>query len=141
MSVSYFLANPIYSGDSIIDADTLTLTAVDDYYVIDTINPTDTVVFAAGFYSLGNELVAARVNFDTTQLNICARVSDDMKAVCLPKTNYRTLQFYVNPGFNGLYLPMGYRPLQSNGTYKFTMIVESDSKFSPNQVTLHQPVR
>jgi len=141
LSFSYFLLNPVYEGEKIVSAeDTLYLTARENYFVLDTIDVEDTVVFMVACCSYENDLIALRVNFDTTQLNMNAKVVEETKKALLSTTDYRNLQFYINPGYNTMYMPFGYSPVQS-GSHQFSVVVESDSKYSPNSTTFCQPVR
>jgi len=142
IQVSHFYLNPEYSGDSIIGAqDTLWITTSSDgTYVLDSIEMGDVVVYQAFFGSYANDLVAARVNFDTTQLDMYAKLNQEIQAILLPKSNISTIQLYLNPGFNGLCFPIVYTPLKS-GVFDFSMTVESDSQFSPRSVNFRQPVR
>ena len=141
ITTSSFYLNPIYSGDSIIAAqDTFQLKKVDDGYMLDTISPMDTLVFMVGFGSYANNLTATRVTFDTTQLDISAKIPEEIRKILLPESDIRNLQLFINSGYNFLALPMGYLPLKS-GTHQFVFTVESDSEFSPRSVVIKQPVR
>lgn len=138
--VSDYYVNPTFRGDTIVVAqDTLGTHVVDDHFVLDTIHLSDTVVLAAGFGSYANSLVAARINFDTTALNMTAKLSDAAAKVLLPSSNLRTLQLYINPGYAYVAIPLGFRPLKT-GTHRIEFVVESDSEFSPNSVVYYQPV-
>jgi len=142
IQTSMFYLNPVYRNDSIISAqDTLTMQlGKDGTYVIDTIQQGDVVVYQVLFGSYANDLIAARVNYDTTQLDMYAKLNQAIQAILLPKSDIRTIQLYLNPGFNGLSFPVGYTPLKS-GVFDFSMTVESDSQFSPRSYNFRQPVR
>ncbi|MCQ2311084.1 MAG: hypothetical protein MJZ64_04975 [Paludibacteraceae bacterium] len=141
ISLSYFYLNPIFDNGKIISAeDTLNVHTVDGLLVLDTITMQDTVVFAAGYGSIGNDLVSARVMFDTTQVNMRASLSEDITKILLPISDIRNLQLFINPGYLYVSIPLGYRPLQQ-GTHRMQFVVESDSQFSPRSVTYFQPVK
>ncbi|MCQ2343199.1 MAG: hypothetical protein MJZ75_06930 [Paludibacteraceae bacterium] len=138
---SYFYLNPEYEGDKIVRAeDTLSMRQVDDYWVLDSINLTDTVVFGVGYGSYANDLIAARVEYDSLQIRVGAQISDDVRRILLDKSDIRNLQLYINPGYNYLALPMGYKPVQP-GNHRIEFIVQSDSEFSPRNCVIYQPVR
>jgi len=142
ITTSYFYLNPTFNGDTIVAAqDTLGITGSSDgTYVIDTIQLGDTVAFYAGFCSYGNELIAARVTHDTTQLNMYPMLTPSIQAILLPTSNVRLIQLEFVPNWWYVQFPIFYTPLKS-GVYEFTMKVESDSQFSPRSVLYRQPVR
>jgi len=141
IQVSYFYLNPVFEGEKIVSAaDTLSVRFMDGAYVIDSINRDDKVVFQVHYGSYANELVAARIVFDTTQLNMYPKLSQELQSVLLPSSDVRNIQLYINPGCNGLSFPVIYQPMQS-GTFQFGLICESDSKLSPCSMQYKQPVR
>jgi len=141
IQTSYFYVNPFYEGDNIVLADdTLSMTLSNGTYVLDSIDVDDKVVVMAGFGSYTNDLIAVRVNFDSTQLNMQAPVSQKVKDILLPSSNLQTIQLLLNPGYNYLAIPLNYTPRKS-GVFQFSLIVESDSEFSPSTVLFTQPVR
>jgi len=143
IQVSHFYLNPKYEGEKIIAAqDTLLYAFKDGAYVLDTINMGDEpkVAFQVLFGSYANDLISTRVTFDTTQLDMQAKLSTELRSILLPSSDLRTIQLYINPGFNCVSFPVTYRPLKS-GTFQFSLMVESDSELSPSTVVFKQPVR
>lgn len=140
---SHFYLNPVYSGDSIVAAqDTLDSVAVspsDGYYHLKPIHLGDTVVFVAGFGSVANDLIAARMNVDTLSLLQSARIGDDFRAILLPESDEKHIQLLFKPGYSFAALRVGYRPIKV-GEHTIELVVESDSKFSPQSQIFKQPV-
>lgn len=137
--------NPTFHGDTLVSAeDTMAVKYDADlnaYVMTDTLSvtPRDSVVFAVRFWSMGNDLIATRINFDTTALNLQITINDEIRQVLAEKSNLRTAQLYYNPGYNMVSFAAGYAPLKE-GLHKLEFVVESDSKYSPVSYLFLQPV-
>lgn len=137
--------NPTFHGDTLVAAeDTMSFKYDSDlnaYYMADTltVSPKDSVVFAMGFCSMGNDLIAARINFDTTALDLQVTINKEISDVLTGQTNLRMAQLYFQPGYNAVSFSAGYSPLKE-GTHKIEFVVESDSKYSPVKYVCFQPV-
>lgn len=144
IGISYILVNPIYRNDTLIGAmDTMNVKYDDKLsaYRLDTlsISKNDTIVFAAGYNSFGNDLIAAKVNFDTTAIAFRLAMNDEFMKVLTDKSDVRNAQLYFAPGYNYVSIPMGYKPIKT-GMHTIEFVVESNSKFSPSTLTMIQPV-
>ncbi len=140
---SSFYLNPVYRGDSIVAAqdtlDSVAVSPLDGYYHLKPIHVGDTVVFVAGFGSVANDLIAARMNVDTLSLIPSAQMGDDFRAILLPESDTKHVQLLFKPGYSFAALRVGYRPIKT-GEHTIELVVESDSKFSPKSQIFKQPV-
>ena len=104
-------------------------------YNADSLFVGDTIVSAVGFASLGNNLVSAHVDWDTTSVYIWSRFSEDVKQVFLPQTDTLTLDFYFPAGYNYYGMPLYLIPKKA-GSSALKLTVVSDSKYSPAEQAL-----
>lgn len=109
---------------------------------LDTIHLGDTVNFTVLFDAYGNTLTAAKyawdsdmakleVTFDSTLVKLLATGSDTAKG---------NLLFSEAQDLRAVVLPMHYVPLKQGST-NMRFQIESNSKFSPNNLSLTFPVR
>lgn len=137
--------NPIFHGDTLVSAeDTMKFKFDNDlnaYIMTDTLSvtPRDSVAFALAFCSLGNDLVATRINFDTTTVNLQVTLNKEITDVLTEQSNFRLAQLHYKPGYNAVSFSAGFVPLKE-GTHKIEFVVESDSKYSPVRYVFLQPV-
>lgn len=138
--------NPTFHGDTLVAAeDTMAFKYDADmnaYMITDTlsVSPRDSVVFAVRFWSMGNDLLATRINFDTTAIGLQITIGDEIRNVLTDKSNIRTAQLYYKPGYNMVSFAAGFVPLKE-GLHKLEFVVESDSKYSPVSYLFLLPVR
>lgn len=139
---SHFYVNPVFKQDSLVSAtDTLKLSydSEDNLYKTDTICIGDTVVFASSFYTVTNNLIAVKINWDE-RLNLWFPLTDDVRKVLTNQSDTAAGQLYFNPGYNLVSFPIYFTTHQS-GNMDLKLSVESDSEFSTSSVAFKIPVK
>lgn len=140
---SYFYVNPVFDGDSLVSAtDTLSLfyDSQDGSYEMDTLRVGDTVLFASTYYTLNSNLVAVKMEWDSSRMNLWYTLTEDIEKVLTSETNIATGDLYFDPGYNRVSFPIRFAPIVKGGmTLKLT--VESDSEFSTSSVLFYIPVK
>lgn len=139
---SYMYVNPVFVGDSLAYAlDTLSLyyNSDDDLYQTDTMYIGDTVMFATAFYTVTNNLVAVRLNWDE-RMKLWFPLTDDVRKVLSSKSDTLKGQLYFNPGYNLVSFPIYFTPTQK-GNLDLKLSVDSDSEFSTSSVMFKVPVK
>ena len=136
---SHFYVNPVFEGDSIISAkDTLRLSngAADYSYKLDTLYLGDTVMFSSIFYSVNNNLVSVRIDWDSTKMKLWYTLPADVDKVLTSQTNLQEGDMYFAPGYNRLAFPIWFTPLVK-GAMSFSLSVDSDSEYSRATALFH----
>lgn len=139
---SAFYVNPILQGDSLKGAkDTLMLTLdiENNAYVSDTVELGDTIMFASTFYSVSNNLVAVKMDWDTTTTALWFPLTDAIQKVLTDRTDMSAGNLYFNPGYNTVAFPIYLCPM-AEGKSSVVLTVESDSKFSTSSLKFAVPV-
>ena len=139
---SAFYVNPILQGDSLTGAkDTLMLTLdiENNAYVSDTVELGDTIMFASTFYSVSNNLVAVKMDWDTTTTALWFPLTDAIQKVLTERTDMSAGNLYFNPGYNTVAFPIYLCPM-AEGKSSVVLTVESDSKFSTSSLKFAVPV-
>lgn len=139
---SAFYVNPILQGDSLKGAkDTLMLTLdiENNTYVSDTVELGDTIMFASTFYSVSNNLVAVKMDWDTTTTALWFPLTDAIQKVLTDRTDMSAGNLYFNPGYNTVAFPIYLCPM-AEGKSSVVLTVESDSKFSTSSLKFAVPV-
>ncbi len=138
-----------YSSDTIWTADTfsvryhidtLRLRQDTDGYRLDTVAVGDTVRFAIGFDAMGNNLLTARVSWDSAYVALTFHALDSVNNVLLPTSDPAAGVFNLPNGYQGLVLPMEF-VASKTGTPQMTFTAETDSKYSPAEVNLKTPIK
>ena len=140
---SSFYVNPILQGDSLKGAkDTLILTLdmENDTYVSDTVELGDTIMFASTFYTVSNNLVAVKMDWDTTMTTLWFPLTDAIQKVLTDRTDMAAGNLYFNPGYNTVAFPIYLCPM-AEGKSSVVVTVESDSKFPTSSLKFAIPVR
>lgn len=139
---SAFYVNPIMQGDSLKGAkDTLLLkyNTEDDSYVTDTLALGDTVMFASSFYTVSNNLVSVKLDWDTTKMALWYSLNDAILKVLTDRSDVAAGCLYFNPGYNNVAFPVYFSP-QVEGKSAVTLTVESDSKYPTTSIRFTVPV-
>ena len=140
---STFYVNPQFEGDSLVGAqDSLSLfyDAEDDSYEMDTVYIGDTIMFVNTYYTVGNNLVAVEMKWDTTEMNLWyATTADIDKALLKTDTvGHYTCTMRFKPGYNRVTFPVYFTPKERGGM-KLKLSVESDSDFPMHSVLIFIP--
>lgn len=140
--ISTMYVNPIFVNDSLVGAkDTLGLSYdTKDYaYVMDTLSLGDTLMFSAAYYTVSNNLVAVKINWDTTETALWYTLTADIEKVLTDRSDVAAGQLYFNPGYNLVAFSKYVMP-KRDGRTSFSLTVESDSKFSSSSIKFVLPV-
>lgn len=140
---SYFYVNPVFVGDSLVSAkDTLDLRyySEDGSYEMDTIYVGDTVMFASAFSSVANNLVAVKLDWDSTRMHLWFPLTEDVVKVLTNQSDTLAGRLYFKPGYNRVSFPVYFSPLDRGGM-NLKLTVESDSEFSSSSVLFYVPVK
>lgn len=106
---------------------------------LDTIFVGDTVRFAIGFESLGNNLLTAKIGWDKACAELVIDVPESVTQAILPTSNPQEGLFNLPTGYNFMSLPITYIATKA-GLPALTFTAESDSKYSPTEQTLLTPI-
>ena len=141
---STFYVNPQFEGDSLVGAqDSLSLfyDAEDDSYEMDTVYIGDTIMFVNTYYTVGNNLVAVEMKWDTTEMNLWYLTTTEIdKALYKTDTvGNCTCTMRFNPGYNRVTFPIYFIP-KARGGMNLKLSVESDSEFPISSVLFYIPV-
>lgn len=140
---SYLYVNPIMEGDSVVSAkDTLNFlfNTKTNAYDTDTILVGDTVMFASAFYTVENNMVSVKLDWDSTHLNLWYPLSEDVTNILTDKTDLSVGDMFFNPGYNLFPLSIYFTPVSSGGT-NLELTVVSDSEYSTASVLFYFPVK
>jgi hypothetical protein len=130
-------------GDSVVSAkDTLNFlfNTKTNAYDTDTILVGDTVMFASAFYTVENNLVSVKLDWDSTHLNLWYPLSEDVTNILTDKTDLSVGDMFFNPGYNLFPLSIYFTPVSSGGT-NLELTVVSDSEYSTASVLFYFPVK
>ncbi len=123
------------------NTDTLNLRQESDGYRLDTITIGDTVRFVTTFDALGNNLLTARITWDTAHAHVSfASLDADLVNTLLPSSDTLAGVFNFPKGYQGIYLPVIMIPTKA-GSPTLTLTAESDSKFSPTEIKIKTPIK
>ena len=141
---SLFYVNPVFEGDSLLGAkDTLDLLSYDSdagWYRTDTAYVGDTVMFASEYYTVANNLVSVKVDWEKLSMNLWCPISDGVRKVLTAESDTMECKFCFDPGYNNVSFPVYFVPLQQAGmTLKLT--VKSDSEYSTSSVQFYIPAK
>ncbi len=131
ITTSFFIRNT---------TDTIYVRQDADGYRLDTVTVGDTVRFAVGFNALGNNLLTARVSWDTIYTDLTIGALDSITSVLLPTSDPDAGVFNLPTGYQAIVLPIELIALKA-GLPKLTFTAESDSKYSPAEVKLTTPIK
>ncbi len=120
--------------------DTLYVHPDADAYRLDTVSVGDTVRFAVSFNALGNNLLTARISWDTIYTDLTIGALDSVTSVLLPTSDPDAGVFNLPKGYQAIVLPMEFIALKA-GSPKLTFTAESDSKYSPAEVNMKTPIK
>ena len=134
--VTPLYVNPYYVNDTLHARDTLQIhyDAKAEKNVSDTIQLGDTVMVGTIFYSAENNLVATRIEWDSTAVRVWPTVNAEIKKALSDTTNIDMGILLFNPGYNMVSYPIYFVP-QKTGSHSVKITVESDSKYSPVSVS------
>ncbi|MCM1035458.1 MAG: hypothetical protein NC038_07345 [Paludibacter sp.] len=109
-------------------------------HVLDTLTVGDTVRFAIGFSSLGNNLLTTQATWDKTCTSLTMGPLSEVKDVMLSTSDSTACLINLPLGYNYVALPFTYiATAAGNPSLKFTAI--SDSKFSPAELSIVTPIK
>ena len=136
--------NPVIQGDSILSAkDTLELLSYDSeggWYETDTAYVGDTVVFASMYYTVSNNLVSVKIDWEKLSMHLWCPIGDDVRKVLTAESDTTACKFCFDPGYNNVSFPVYFVPLQQGGL-KVKLTVKSDSEYSTSSVQFYIPVK
>ena len=140
LQFSYFLHNPYIVNDTIHSQDTLYVTAVSNGYQLDTIALGDSVCFTVGFGSAYNYLTKIHIDYDTTKVYMRAKIAatDYTTLFDTVQSDPSRMQFVPKIACNYISFPV-YYTTRKKGNIDFTVVCESDSKYSPISYYIVQP--
>ena len=117
-----------------------TFSAADNVYLMDTVNPYDTLLFSVALLG-GSDILT---NFSLTQDNAFSiELADTVsikKYLVLPQSDLRQAKLAFRVGYTALTLPFG-GVAESSGHSDFTFSLSSESPLSPGSITLRLPIR
>ena len=97
---------------------------------VDSIMVGDTLNFAVGYASLGNNLVSTHIAWDTTFVNLWALLTSEITDNLLPNSDTIKLDLYSPVNYCYLGFPIWIEAKKAGSTtVKFTVV--TDSKYSP----------
>ena len=139
---SYLYVNPVFNGDTVVGAkDSLRVAydMKDNVYVTDTFFLGDTLVFTSAYYTVDNNLVAIKIDWDTIETALWYPLGEKIEKVLTDRSDIAAGQLYFNPGYNLVAFPIYVSPKRVGKT-SFSLTVESDSKFSTYALRFTMPV-
>ncbi len=128
---SYFVCN---------STDTLRYYQEADGYRLDTITVGDTVRFAVAFNAMGNNLLTARITWDSIYTDFTIGALDSINSVLLPTSDPDAGVFHLPKGYQAIVLPIEFTALKA-GSPTLILTAESDSKYSPAEVKMKTPIK
>ncbi len=120
--------------------DTLYVRPDTDGYRLDTITIGDTVRFAVAFNAVGNNLLTARITWDSNYSDLNIGKLDSIENVLLPTSDPNAGVFKLPTGYQAIVLPVEFIAIKT-GTPKLIFTAESDSKYSPAEIKLTTPIK
>ena len=111
----------------------------DNVYVTDTFFLGDTLVFTSAYYTVDNNLVAIKIDWDTIETALWYPLGEKIEKVLTDRSDIAAGQLYFNPGYNLVAFPIYVSPKRVGKT-SFSLTVESDSKFSTYSLKFTMPV-
>ncbi len=120
--------------------DTLYVRQDTNGYRLDTVTVGDTVRFAVAFNALGNNLLTARIAWDSIYTDLTIGMLDSVNSVLLPTSDPDAGVFNLPTGYQAIVLPMEFIAIKA-GSPKFVFTAESDSKFSPMEIKIKTPIK
>ncbi len=104
-------------------------------FYVDSLIVGDTVTFAVGYASLGNNLVSTHLSWDTAYVKLWSTFTSEMLGILLNTSDTAALNLYLPTGYNYVGLPIWLVPKKAGET-KLTFTATSDSKYSPGEETI-----
>ena len=111
--------------------DTLRIRQSDEgQWRLDSLAVNDTLLFAAGFDAVWNNLQSVRLLWDTSEISVWVNDLGDIAPVLLDSSDTLTCRFEFPVGYNFVSLPFVCSP-KKTGKTTIRFHLETDSKFSP----------
>ncbi len=120
--------------------DTLQVRQDTDGFRLDTVTVGDTVRFAVAFNALGNNLLTARITWDSIYTDLTIGELDSVNSVLLPTSDPDGGLFNLPKGYQAIVLPMEFIAIKA-GSPHLIFTAESDSKYSPAEIKLKTPIK
>ncbi len=108
-------------------------------YKVDSIHTGDTVRFMVALNAYPNSLTAFSIGYDSTILSVRIDSTEKLQSGLLDTSDPEHGKLYFNPTCVGARFPIRYIPLKA-GSADIKLTVESDSKYSPNSLSMIQPI-
>ena len=105
---SYFYVNPVFNGDTVIDAkDTLYAfqTDIEGSYRMDSLAFGDTLFFAPTFYSHSQDLISVKIDWDTAHFDFTMDIPENVSKQLTNQSDITKGSLFFNPGFNRVSFP------------------------------------
>lgn len=97
---------------------------------VDTLTVGDTLLFAVEFDAIGDNLLSAKLSWDTSSLALYTLAYSSVSEVLLETSDSAACKFDLPTGYNIMALPFYCSP-KREGAVSVGFHVETDSKFSP----------
>ncbi len=109
-------------------------------YRLDTVSLGDTVRFVVEFNALSNNLLTARIAWDSLCTKLTIGKLDSITNVLLPSSEPDAGVFNLPTGYQAIVLPVEFVAIKA-GSPTLVFTAESDSKYSPAEVKLKTPIK
>ncbi len=109
-------------------------------YRLDTVSLGDTVRFVVEFNALSNNLLTARIAWDSLSTKLTIGKLDSITNVLLPSSEPDAGVFNLPTGYQAIVLPVEFVAIKA-GLPTLVFTAESDSKYSPAEVKLKTPIK
>ncbi len=131
ITTSFFIRN---------NTDTLSVKSSDDGYVLDSIVVGDTISFSAVYDALGNNLLSAHASWDTAYVHLYIKDLSNVRGIMTSSSDSAACYIALPVGYQAVSIPYAF-VVKKSGKPKLTFTAESDSKFSPYEITLVTPIK
>lgn len=114
----------------------------DAYYYLDSIYPGDSIRFAVAYDAIGNQLMHTNLKYDTEALRLSANLKEIANEIDSARSDVKAFDITYKPNEyrRAVIIGVTMHP-KKVGDSKLHFRIDTDSKFSPTELTLSVRVR